>query len=212
MTAAHALMPTITVSYSASGYSADEVALLAAALEGAGEVTLDGVRMPSSAGTCEVWATAGFPVAAIARGSVSPIVRERLAATCTAFGDWWARCAPTRVTAPEFVALHLEFADLFVTFDSEASDGACLEAPELRAIPSLLCEVARRLGAMPLGGGPPSLRIGIRADRASDGVAHCYLGRYWQLGPPDEEPDLIYDSWREWLYRRAHLDGIGRRV
>lgn len=198
-----AVLPEMVVSYEADAYDDAEIGLLAARLAPLAKLNLDPVRLPHSAGTCEMWATLTFPGPAVVRGALSADVLDSLSVLCAEFGDWWRECARVRVEEPEIVAVYLEFADVRLAFDSEGAQGSYLGRAELRAIPSLLRDVAGRLAPLVSHDAPPSIRAGIRKDVTAAGVAQCFAGRYWQIGPADGDPDTIYDSWREWFYRRG---------
>jgi len=195
--------PEITVSYEADAYSTEEIGNFESRLAPLSDLRLDPVRLPHSAGTCEIWATMAFPVPALVRGALATTVYDGMACVCAEIGDWWRDCARSRVVEPEVLAVHIEFADVRIAFDSEGAQGSYLGRAEIRAIPSLLRDMARRLAPLASADAPPTIRAGIRSDRTPQGAVQCFLGRYWQIGPSDEDPDLVYDSWREWFYRRT---------
>ncbi len=209
MTSVRNCVPRVTVSYEAGSYAPDEMVALASRLEPCAEVGMDPVFMPHSTGMCELWATIAFREPSMVGGALVSDVHDALAAVCAELGDWCRATAAERVDEPEVVAVHLEFADLRLAFDSESEPGGYLCRPEIRAIPSLLRDMAPRLALLVSSSGDTSVCAGIRAHRNEAGVVRSSLARYWQLGRVGQDPDLIYDSWRDWVYRRS--GGTGTR-
>jgi hypothetical protein len=195
----------MTISHDAHAYAGEEIARLSELIGPLTRLQLDPVRMPHSAGTCELWATLEYPGPAIMRGGLCPSVHEVLAGICRALGDWWRSCESGRSVPPEVVGVYLEFADVRIAFDSDGEPGSYLARPEIVAIPALLSDVARRLAPLLSPDGAPSVCVGIRTERTESGAVRCFPARYWQLGRDQWDPDLIYDSWRDWIYRRTKL-------
>ena len=196
-------VPEATISYEADSYAPNEMDALTARLKPYAELTLDPVRMPHSTGVCEIWATIAFREPAMMGGVLDMAVQDGLAPVCAELSDWCREVAAARVDEPEVVAIHLEFADLLLTFDSESEAGGYLHREEIRAIPALLREMAPRLTPFVGSASAATISAGIRANRNEAGVVRCSLARYWQIGHAHQDPDIIYDSWRDWLYRRT---------
>lgn len=203
-------VPTVSISYEAASYSSAEIEALKDRLEPHAGLGLDPVSMPHSSGVCELWATIAFAEPALVGGAIASPVHEALSAVCGELGDWCRECAAQRVDEPEVVAIHLEFADLRLAFDSESEAGAYLSRAEIRAIPGLLREMAPRLMPFVSAAGDTAISAGIRANRNEAGVVRCSPARYWQIGRAHEDPDIIYDSWRDWVYRRTAPIGLDR--
>lgn len=195
----------VLIGYRQGAYDESEIACVGELLGDMCRTVLEPMPLALMGGTSEMLVTVRFQRPLLSGSGLHPAVSAGLSAACPILSEWYARLARNRPSEPELIGVRIEGDDFRLEFSNDLSSDAVLTEKELRGLSAAARQIAGRLASLPGECLAARITLGLHSDPTVPGGGCCVVGRYWELGGEDDEPQFILDSWRGHLYARRPL-------